>query len=473
MSTPTIQVDDTDLNINYSGSWFNATTHDDQGQFGYPFLGTLHGTASNASFSYAFNASSVIVVGSLLANFEPATWECFVDGVKIPSGQFTNPVNYFPLCQQTLLDGPHVLIINATATEDRIFWFDYIRYFPSATAVLDDGYTHISSNDPQVQYGPGWELLPVVMPGLGNITTQTRSTLSLLFNGTSLTWYGFRIRDPSVATAAATATYTIDEQPPITFAWVGPSNTSAFNQVFFETGQLLPGQHKLDVVYLGNPQTAPLALHYFVVQINPTSPLNVTASSIPPISSPPITKASASAQKIPNVAGIVGGTIAGAALCVIVALLIAVIRLRRRSERMRYGLATSSTGPTTIEPFVDPYASLGAHSQPPTESETSSYSSFFRTTKKHVSSTGISVFDQRTHTPDQQMASKAQMVAHHAHRTALPRQTQPLASRFPPDSLSQSSTAPMVSINNEDEIQQFHRGGRLPSDMSPPQYTAV
>ena len=51
-----IIVDDVDSQIQYTGPWFaDQGSEDSVGNFGPPYLSTMHGTNSNASLSFAFN----------------------------------------------------------------------------------------------------------------------------------------------------------------------------------------------------------------------------------------------------------------------------------------------------------------------------------------------------------------------------------------------------------------------------------
>ena len=57
MSTRRVMVDDTSQDVNYiGGSWFaDIGSQDSAGNFGPPFLSTLHGTNSSASLSLSFS----------------------------------------------------------------------------------------------------------------------------------------------------------------------------------------------------------------------------------------------------------------------------------------------------------------------------------------------------------------------------------------------------------------------------------
>ena len=52
-------MDDVDSQIQYTGPWFpDQGSQDSVGNFGPPYLSTMHGTKSNASLSFAFQGVS-------------------------------------------------------------------------------------------------------------------------------------------------------------------------------------------------------------------------------------------------------------------------------------------------------------------------------------------------------------------------------------------------------------------------------
>ena len=111
------------------------------------------------------------------------TWDCFVDNISIgPSTPFQYPENNWVFCSQDkLVDGPHILTVNATVAKEQTFWFDDIQYAPSASVSLEDAAVVVDSLDPQLQYGAGWQALG----GTANMTTQTNSIFTYDFTGTS------------------------------------------------------------------------------------------------------------------------------------------------------------------------------------------------------------------------------------------------------------------------------------------------
>jgi hypothetical protein len=106
------------------------------------------------------------------------TWDCFVDNISIrPSTSFQFPENNWVFCSQDkLVDGPHILTVNATVAKEQTFWFDDIQYTPSASVSLEDAAVMVDSLDSQLQYGTGWQALG----STANMTTQTNSIFTSL-----------------------------------------------------------------------------------------------------------------------------------------------------------------------------------------------------------------------------------------------------------------------------------------------------
>ena len=109
---------------------------------------------------------AVRVIGSnQIRNDSSATisdlqWSCSVDGVNINStlpSRFLYPGNNWEFCSSnTLTGGPHMMTVNATATNNQTFWFDRIEYAPSSSVSLQNKSIMITWNDPAISYGSGW-----------------------------------------------------------------------------------------------------------------------------------------------------------------------------------------------------------------------------------------------------------------------------------------------------------------------------
>jgi hypothetical protein len=107
------------------------------------------------------------------------TWQCIVDGVSVPSATVGAAENRLLFCEKEgLSDGPHVITVNATVSNQQTFWFDYIQYLPSPSMSLAQASLSIDADDSQLRYGVGWT------PNFpGNMTRQTGSTFSFEFDG--------------------------------------------------------------------------------------------------------------------------------------------------------------------------------------------------------------------------------------------------------------------------------------------------
>jgi hypothetical protein len=347
-----VVVDDTDSNIQYSGPWFSDSSgsQDNVGNFGPAYKSTLHGTKANASFSYAFSGSEVTIFGSnnLLNDsgvLDP-TWECFIDKISIPStSPFQFPENNWAFCaQDQLVDGPHVITVNATVLKAQTFWFDSLQYVPSASVNLDQAAILVDNLDPQLQYGTGWGALG----GTANDTGTTNSIFTFDFTGVSLSWYGFIPNEfPLTAT---TGSYSTDGQSPVNFLLKGlpPNTATTYNQKFFETATLPAGHHQIVVSYQGNSQTTPLTLDYLIVQNGTiSSNSSSTASGTSPTSG--AANASGTTHKSNNTGAIAGGVVGGLVLIVIAAL--AYIYFQRREKTLNEKVEYGESSPPLVEPF--------------------------------------------------------------------------------------------------------------------------
>lgn len=290
------------------------------------------------------------------------TWQCFIDNISIgPTAPFAYPENNWLFCEQaTLLDGPHILTVNATVSQNQTFWFNDIQYVPSASVPLDQAAIVIDHLDPQLQYGQGWEALGdtanmTVVPGskftFTFIGMQIVSPLSIIFvltvvtSGISLSWYGFIPNE--LPLTPSPATYSIDGQTPINFLLKGiPANTATtYNQKFFETAQLSPGSHTLEVVYKGNNST-PLVLGSLIVQNGTLS--STTSHATTGTAAATGTAATGSGVSTPTRAksstpggAIAGGVIGGLALIGLV--ILGFLLFRQRRKRAAHEQALVST----------------------------------------------------------------------------------------------------------------------------------
>ncbi|KAF8805440.1 hypothetical protein BYT27DRAFT_7085298 [Phlegmacium glaucopus] len=342
-----INVDDVDSKIQYTGPWFlDEGSQNSLGHNGPPYLGTLHGTNSSASLSFAFNGTLFRVHGTINIRNDSGvvdpTWQCFIDNISInPIPPSPDPQNNWIFCEEdTLLDGPHIITVNVTVLKSQTFWIDKIQYLPSPSVPLDQAAIVVDSGDPQLQYGQGWQVWYYA-----NTTTVTGSTFTYNFIGVSLSWYGPLI--PGFPVGSSSVTYSIDGQTPTSFLLQGVSadTPTTNNQKFFETAQYPAGPHTLKVVYEGINST-PLTLDYLIVQ-NGTLPSTTTSVSSHATSSTTGSVTSSTATtgngtvigtssastpvKGSPTGAIVGGVIGGLALIVLT--ILGFLLLRQRQKR--------------------------------------------------------------------------------------------------------------------------------------------
>ncbi|PPR02072.1 hypothetical protein CVT24_011171 [Panaeolus cyanescens] len=324
-----VVVDNTSPLIHYEGSWFLDDTgaHDAKGNFGPVYNKSLHATITSGSFSFAYTGSSIVVFGSNNVHNDSAgvldpQWTCSVDGVSLP----THPFNYFennwPLCDTNSTqihdsNGSHVLTVNATVQRAQAFYLDRLVYTPSPDASFVDETIHVQNNDPELQFGPGWEALGAI----ANLTAQTGSQFVFYFHGTSVSWYAFLPKEkPGLA---ATGTYAVDDQPPASFpikAVPQGKDVTEYNQEIFRTPEYPRGRHKLQVTFLGNAQTVPLVLDYLVIR-NGTGPGRSDIANV------------GTSDSRHRLRFIIGGTLGGMAI-LLLAILIAFYVHRRRKLRV-------------------------------------------------------------------------------------------------------------------------------------------
>lgn len=346
-------VDDTDTSIQYSGPWVqpDASIYDVQGNFGPTYKQSLHGTTGVASLSYAFNGTRAAIYGTTYINNSTGVvdpvWQCFMDGIssgtQVP---FPFYENNWVFCQwDSLPDGPHVMSINATS-KGQTFWFDELRYSPTAGASINGGAILFDHRDPDINFDSQWGALG----GTANMTSVTGATMTLDFFGTNLTW--FAMIPVELPHGPTTATYAVDNNSAVTFTLPGLPNANngtatQYNQKVFQTTPLPLGNHTLKVVHQGNSSLTPLVLNYLVIQ-NQTNSAPETISSV-------------HTSKGPPVGAIVGGAIGAVSALVLSIVLFLVIRHRRK----RRANANTVVNDNDI---VDPFFAA-----PPSQLDTGSY----------------------------------------------------------------------------------------------------
>ncbi|KDR68486.1 hypothetical protein GALMADRAFT_146163 [Galerina marginata CBS 339.88] len=363
-----VVVEDTDSAIQYTGPWFQNTGTN--AKIGSP-SGTLHGVNSNASFSFTFIGFQVTLYGTIDApTTSPSggmdlTWACSVDGASIASYDTTaSPANNIPLCGSTSLSNAmHTLVLQATVlNSSKTFWFDELQYAPSAGVPLDNATVIVDFSDPAIMYDAGWVNID------GGVTTQlTEAGLSFDFIGAQLRWFG--IPANTSGTVSRGADFFVDATPPISVTLpTVPGNLSIFNQLIFQTDELAPGKHHLNVKHYIS--TTGLSLQFFIIQNatipgsssngtssvkTPSPSSNGTTSVIPPgqtapslpSNSIPKSKSSTGTAKF-STGTVAGSTIAGILVITGLILFLFFLRRRKRTVPIVQPFPLSSPSTTTV-----------------------------------------------------------------------------------------------------------------------------
>jgi hypothetical protein len=104
-----------------------------------------------------------------------------VDNVNInATPYFQYSENNFPFCMtQQLSNGFHVLTLNAN-TNGPTFWFDFIRYIPSASVSTQHVVMSVEIHDSAISYDSSWVLL-----GSSMSTTTPGAQMNFSFTGVS------------------------------------------------------------------------------------------------------------------------------------------------------------------------------------------------------------------------------------------------------------------------------------------------
>ncbi|KAF7303907.1 Peroxidase [Mycena indigotica] len=333
--TRQLVVDDTDPRIQYGAQdWFIADPNTlTSGNFGSIFNGTSHGTTSNNStLLFPFNGTSIEVWGTISVattnNLADPSWDCYVDDVRIPNPDptFRFEENNWLLCaEDSISKGSHTLRIQVHSA-GRPFYLDYIKYRPLSGEVSRSASVVAYSNtDPAVSFSTGW-----VTFGGENATDVNGAQVALHFRGTSASMYGFVPTErPHNATCAS---YSIDNGQPINFTLRGLADasdtTTQYNVMLFTTPLLEDKEHNLVVTYHGDRDHTPLVLQSFYVFDSPD--IHLSTSSSPPTASSGASKAT----RYTSVGAITGGTIAGAFILAVLAVVAFCLRQTRRKRAL-------------------------------------------------------------------------------------------------------------------------------------------
>jgi hypothetical protein len=84
-------------------------------------------------------------------------------------------------------DGPHLLTVNVTVSNQQTFWFDQIQYYaPFARVSLNQSLLRIDSRDSEIQYSNGWNDANSNIDGDYTFTFSNGAALTYEFYGSSL-----------------------------------------------------------------------------------------------------------------------------------------------------------------------------------------------------------------------------------------------------------------------------------------------
>uniref|UniRef100_A0A0W0F163 Transmembrane protein n=1 Tax=Moniliophthora roreri TaxID=221103 RepID=A0A0W0F163_MONRR len=385
-----VVVDDTDARVKYEGEWsLDVGTFDNLGIFGPPYNHSMHGTTQNsASFSFAFEGVYSRSAGRIEDSLslpdprrihsssgskrhrrvtrDPATtrdnatvlakWTCQVDGSAIRKVEYRSALfdlTHNVLCEQGRLSRqPHTLTVNVTVDDPntQMFWLDKIEYVPNPDANLANEVMKIDGSDPSIRYdnnSGSWKPIGILFNGTGT----TGASLSLDFNGTGVSLYGFN-EGSDKHWQGSSGRYYVDNSGDTTFEIPEsrsipglPNNlTDYYHELLFTTPQLNPGSHEMVITFSGvkngDDPLQWLSIDYFYItaseggaQLNTTS---TTAGSLPTRDSDSSSNSGSSTSDKTPVGPIVGGVIGGIAGLALLGFAISFF-LRRRNAQNRAG----------------------------------------------------------------------------------------------------------------------------------------
>ncbi|KAH6902406.1 hypothetical protein BKA70DRAFT_1435138 [Coprinopsis sp. MPI-PUGE-AT-0042] len=238
---------------------------------------------------------------------------------------------------------------------------DSFHYLPSASTqeFLTQGASVVYDNsDPHIDYTGTWDSLRDDDGEAVSVTARQGSSMSVIFTGNSVTWYGWL--PAGQVPGRSSATYWVDSGDPVVINWEKPRLESTLRGMrLFSVTDLAQGAHNLTVAYQGSDSALPLVLDYLLVgggeyrieAERPTLPPQGSRSDTVPSTTP----SPASSTSQPSRAGaIVGGVIGALAATVLAALVL--LWLKRRKSRTDDAdgplpTSTSFTHPTTVPPF--------------------------------------------------------------------------------------------------------------------------
>lgn len=386
-------MDDTDPRVQYSGDWaLDIGTFDTLGVFGPPYNHSMHGTSQNsASFSFTFEGEYVQVRGAKDTRRIPeasnsnvtvlASWTCEVDGSAIRKVNYRGArydLTHNVLCEQGRLSRqPHTLTVNVTIDDPntQMFWLDKIEYVPTPEANLANEVIKIDGSDPSIRYdnnSGNWKPIGILFNGTGT----TGASMSLDFNGTSVSLYGFN-EGSEKHWQGSSGRYYVDNSGDTTFeipesrTVPGSSNlTDYYHELLFTTPEMSPGSHEMVITFTGvktgEDPLQWLSIDYlYVTASEGGAQLNTTAStagSLPTRGSDSNSGGSSSSST--PVGPIVGGVIGGIAGLALLGLAIFFFLKRRKDNNTRAGGYYDSVPFNPNNMYAAPGATAVSHPPP-------------------------------------------------------------------------------------------------------------
>ncbi|KAH9483325.1 hypothetical protein JR316_0005431 [Psilocybe cubensis] len=380
MSLPdSVIIDDSDSSILYEeGKWITDTSSLNYTVSGRPFNNTAHITFQQASFTIRFQGTGIELWGlsSSSGVWNGTTNGHLIDSLSSSFGGSTAPgeqpsfrfsAGYDPTEWQE--GSINALTMTVTGTKDNPVAFDFARFMPSGFSKPEDitvGVMEYTVSD-DFTYGaapPGWDSSDFLS------TTTPDAPYTFSFTGTSVAGLGGNgVNDSHIQ---AMASYSIDGGDPVKFT-VNNLATSVLDtiteQTIFQTNQVAPGNHTIQIVYHGNSTTTPLTLMSLLVtgtktilSVDPPPPAKPSSSSLsnPSSSNPSPVPSNSSHPKTHR--GIIAAAVAVSVILVVLLCLIGFLLYRRRKRRLeskRFSSYSLDPGPVAmaIVPFFD-YSAL-------------------------------------------------------------------------------------------------------------------
>ncbi|KAF9051797.1 hypothetical protein BJ165DRAFT_914992 [Panaeolus papilionaceus] len=268
-----IIVDNTSPALHYEGEW--TSSRHDRALSGAP-LTVPEG--KKGSFFYNITGVTRVFVQGLREDFSPDSDTSFnlhcevtpndptiVYRSFVATADWATELFYIFEVRNLLPTTSYTLNVTLESLRAPVVWFDALLLAPTATTNLDDAIVKMDHNHPMIQYDTKWE--SQIHGNTLHSTNTSGSTMQLDYNGTSLKWYTNWFFVIGIGNITSEATWKVDDMEgtfivPIPDPADGFSN---FRQLLFETPELPPGLHHLEVTYHGNTSTRPLSLRDLVI----------------------------------------------------------------------------------------------------------------------------------------------------------------------------------------------------------------